>query len=339
MVRISASSAASRDKTKPSKRPLTGSSAAAPTVAELVISARISSDDQGWAKPSACTRAQPCARSGRRRRMTGGGDRRRPKIMDFIRRSGRRPGNGLGGIWPRIRWLHVDGARRTLGRVDGETNPSESDNVRRDARSVKVVRQSKTLGFAGNERGSVAGEPSWSGTNRADTLPGRVATRRPQRTARRLEQLKIDRAVSSVDCGGYDSSSRLAQKRRREGGQSRNADHGNRKRHAHRARHGEPDTDAGERARTDCDRDTRERGKAVLNSPHSLLEHQRQSFGVAPRHWPADDGERPSPAALDDRDRRCSAGRVDRQNAHVYRLEGSLSRDERARAIVGQKLD
>src|SRR6202453_2607176 len=239
MVEIPTSSPASRDKTKPSKRPLTGSSAAAPTVAELVISAPISSDDQGWAKPSACRRAQPCARSGRRRRMTGGGDRRRPKIMDLIRRSGRRPGDRLGGIWPRIGWLHVDGARWTLGGVDGETNPSESDNVRRDARSVEVVRQSKTLGFAGNERGSVAGEPSWSGANRADTLPGRVATRRPQRTAGRLEQLKIDRAVPSVDCSGYDSSPGLGQERRGEGRQSRNADHGNRKRHPHRARHGE----------------------------------------------------------------------------------------------------
>src|ERR1700677_681223 len=215
MVEIPTSSPASRDKTKPSKRPLTGSSAAAPTVAELVISAPFHPDDQVWAKPSACRRAQPCARSGRRRRMTGGGDRRRPKIMDLIRRSGRRPGDRLGGLWPRIGAVHVDGARRTLGGVDGETNPSESDNVRRDARSVEVVRQSKTLGFAGDERGSVASEPSWSGANRADTLPGRVATRRPQRTARRLEQLKIDRAVSSVDCGGYDSISRHAPTRRR----------------------------------------------------------------------------------------------------------------------------
>ena len=124
--------------------------------------------------------------------MTGGGDRRRPKIMGLIGCSGRRPGDGLGRIWPRIGRFHVNGARGTLRGVNGETHPSESDNVRRDSRSVEVVRQSGTLGFARDERGGVASEPSGSGANRADTLPERIATRRPQRTAGRLEQLKID---------------------------------------------------------------------------------------------------------------------------------------------------
>src|ERR1700722_15989624 len=124
--------------------------------------------------------------------MTGGGDARSRKILNLARALGRRPGDGLGRIWSRIGRFHVNGARGTLRGVDGETHPSESDNVRRDARNVEVVRQSGTLGFAGDERGGVAGEPRWSGANRAEKLHGRAPTRRHQPTAGRLEQLKID---------------------------------------------------------------------------------------------------------------------------------------------------
>ena len=63
-----------------------------------------------------------------------------------------------------------------------------------------------------------------------------------------------------------------------------------------------------------------ERSKAAVNAAHGLLDHRRQSVGVAPRHRPAHDRERRGPAAFHDRDRRCSTGRVDRQNTHVYRL-------------------
>ena len=111
--------------------------------------------------------------------MTGGGDRRRPKIMDLIRRSGRRCGDGLGGIWPRIRRLHIDRARGALRGVDGEAHPSESDDVWRDSRRVEVVRQSGALGFTRDERGGVAGKPSRSGANRAHTFPKRIAARGP----------------------------------------------------------------------------------------------------------------------------------------------------------------
>jgi hypothetical protein len=112
--------------------------------------------------------------------------------MSLIGRSGRRPGDGLGHTWSRIRGFHVNGTRGTLRGVDGETHPSESDNVRGESRGIEVVRESGALGFAGDERGGGAGEPSWSGADRAHTFPERIATRRPQRTAGRLEQLEID---------------------------------------------------------------------------------------------------------------------------------------------------
>ena len=62
-----------------------------------------------------------------------------------------------------------------------------------------------------------------------------------------------------------------------------------------------------------------ERSKAAVEAAHHLLDHRRQRVGVAARHRPAHDRQRLGLAAFDDRDRRRSAGRVDRQNAHGER--------------------
>ena len=73
MVRISASSAASRASAKPRKIPLEGSSAAAEGSSVGEDMARPPPADHGWAKPAACRRAQASALSLRSGRITGRG--------------------------------------------------------------------------------------------------------------------------------------------------------------------------------------------------------------------------------------------------------------------------
>ena len=87
-----------------------------------------------------------------------------------------------------------------------------------------------------------------------------------------------------VDRRGDDAGPGLAEQRRGEGDERRDADHRNVERQTHRPRHGEADANAGEGAGTGRDRDAVERRKSALDAAHDPFDQRRQRFGVAARH-------------------------------------------------------